>query len=100
MKRSTGFLPEAAKDLAQLVLEECPRIQLVGLMAMGPLQGDPAPVFARVSRLREELREGLGLALPELSMGMTADMHAAIAAGSTMVRVGTGVFGARPKLAP
>ncbi len=45
----------------------------------------------------DELREA-GLAMDTLSMGMTADLEAAIAAGSTMVRVGTAIFGGRPRL--
>ncbi|HLU38311.1 MAG TPA: YggS family pyridoxal phosphate-dependent enzyme, partial [Planctomycetota bacterium] len=45
--------------------------------------------------LAARLRDASGLPLPVLSMGMTGDFEAAIAAGSTMVRVGTGVFGPR-----
>lgn len=85
-------------DVAALVVHlqrHCPGLELRGVMAMGPLRDDPAPVFRRVARLLEDLRESTGLALPVLSMGMTDDMAAAIAAGSTMVRVGTGVFGPR-----
>lgn len=90
-----GVTPEDALALAQHIGLKCPRLRLVGLMAMGPLEGDPAPTFARVAALREELRDGSGLELPTLSLGMTGDLVEAIAAGSTMVRVGTGVFGPR-----
>jgi len=58
-------------------------------MAIGPLAGDPAPVFAAVARLREQLRATSGLPLPVLSLGMSGDLQQAIAAGSTLVRVGT-----------
>lgn len=85
-----------APGLLSHLTADCPNLQPVGLMAMGPLSGDPAPVFRQVATLQQTLRQRSGLALPILSMGMTGDMPAAIAAGSTMVRVGTGVFGARP----
>ncbi|MDB5873275.1 MAG: hypothetical protein JWQ07_2717, partial [Ramlibacter sp.] len=82
-----------ARELAQL-----PRIALRGLMTIP----EPAADFAaqkalhlRARALFDELR-GAGLALDTLSMGMTADLEAAIAAGSTMVRVGTAIFGGRP----
>jgi PLP dependent protein len=52
-------------------------------------------VHMKAKALFDELREA-GLALDTLSMGMTADLEAAIAAGSTMVRVGTAIFGGRP----
>jgi uncharacterized pyridoxal phosphate-containing UPF0001 family protein len=63
---------------------------------------EPAADFAgqkalhlRAKALFDRLR-GDGLAIDTLSMGMTADLEAAIAAGSTMVRIGTAIFGARP----
>lgn len=90
-----GVEPARAAALVRHVLERAPRLELRGLMAMGPLRGDPAPVFTRVAALHAELRHHTGLELPVLSMGMTEDLEAAIAAGSTMVRVGTGVFGPR-----
>ena len=66
-----------------------------GLMAVGPPPPqDPLPAFRRVA----ELRETLGL--PELSMGMSGDLEAAVSAGSTMVRVGTALFGPRSKDTP
>ena len=64
-------------------------------MGMGPLSGDPRPVFDRIATLRRQLERDSGVLLPVLSLGMTGDLEAAIAAGSTMVRVGTAIFGAR-----
>jgi len=61
-------------------------------MCIPPAEGDPRPHFAAL----RGLRDGLGLDLPELSMGMSGDYEAAIAEGSTMVRVGTAIFGPRP----
>lgn len=91
-----GVLPAAAAALLAHLQSECPNLAPAGVMAMGPLEGDPAPVFAAVATLSQRLRDASGLPLATLSLGMTGDMAAAIAAGSTMVRVGTGVFGPRP----
>ena len=77
------------------VQANCPDVTVLGLMAMGPAAGDPASVFDRVASLREALRSRSGLPLSTLSLGMSGDLEAAIAAGSTLVRVGTAVFGAR-----
>jgi PLP dependent protein len=90
-----GCLVADAPTLLEHVLERCPRLRVVGLMAMGPLEGDPAPVFAEVARLRDALRARSGLPLPMLSLGMSGDLEAAVAAGSTLVRVGSAVFGTR-----
>jgi len=90
-----GLRPGEVEALAAQVLADCPGIELCGIMAMGPLNGDPAPVFAKVARILADLRDRLGLPLATVSMGMTGDLPAAIAAGSTLVRVGTGIFGPR-----
>jgi pyridoxal phosphate enzyme (YggS family) len=71
-------------------------LQLKGLMAMGPSEGDPAPAFRELSRLRDEAEQRLGKRLPVLSMGMSGDFEAAVEAGSTMVRLGQALFGPRP----
>jgi len=77
------------------VRTKCPALVVRGLMAMGPVAGDAAPVFARIAALREALRGAAGLPLEILSLGMSGDLEPAIASGSTMVRVGTDVFGSR-----
>jgi pyridoxal phosphate enzyme (YggS family) len=79
-----------AEDLAALV-DDLVELGLAveGLMTVPPLIGDPRPHFAAV----RELATGLGL--PTLSMGMSGDFEAAIAEGSTLVRIGRAVFGAR-----
>lgn len=89
-----GVAPKALDGLVDHLLGACPALRLTGLMAMGPLHGDPASTFATVAVCREALRRRTGLALPVLSMGMSGDLPAAIRAGSTMVRVGTALFGA------
>lgn len=90
-----GCLPDDVPALLAHVRQRCPALTVQGLMAMGPLDGDPAPVFAAVAALRERLRAQSGLPLPVLSLGMSGDLEAAVAAGSTLVRIGSAVFGAR-----
>ncbi|HWI77872.1 MAG TPA: YggS family pyridoxal phosphate-dependent enzyme [Ramlibacter sp.] len=92
-----GVPPEAVLALAQEVAQ-LPRLALRGLMTIP----EPAPDFAaqeavhlRAKALFDRLRAE-GLAIDTLSMGMSADLEAAIAAGSTMVRIGTAIFGTRP----
>jgi PLP dependent protein len=87
-----GAAPEEAVELAARVAE---LLDLRGVMGMGPAQGDPRPAFAELRRLRDEAEQRLGRALPVLSMGMTEDLEAALAEGSTMVRVGRAIFGPR-----
>jgi pyridoxal phosphate enzyme (YggS family) len=93
----SGVAPGEALALAREVAQ-LPRLKLRGLMTIP----EPAPDFeaqkavhAKARLLFDEMREA-GLDLDTLSMGMSADLEAAIAAGSTMVRVGTAIFGGRP----
>jgi hypothetical protein len=58
---------------------------------------DARPGFARLRELRDRAEQKLGLALPELSMGMSADFEVAVEEGSTLVRVGMAIFGPRPE---
>lgn len=92
----SGVAPEQALALAQAVAR-LPRLRLRGLMAIPRPCADFAgqrASFARLRALFEQLR-AQGLALDTLSMGMSADLAAAIAEGSTLVRVGSAIFGAR-----
>ena len=90
-----GVLPD---DLRSFVgdLTAMPNLAVRGLMAMGPNAPDRAPeAFSRARICFEQLQR----AHPQmdiLSMGMSDDLESAVAAGSTMVRVGTALFGARP----
>jgi pyridoxal phosphate enzyme (YggS family) len=86
--QKAGCAPEEAARLADEV-RRLPALELRGLMCIPPAEGDPRPHFAA---LRELART---LALPDLSMGMSADWREAIAEGSTIVRIGTAIFGAR-----
>ena len=97
--QKSGLMAEDLPALADHILEKCPHLELRGLMCQPPVfdAGEAArPHFARLSALREELRDRLGLPLPELSMGMSGDFAAAVAEGATMVRIGTDIFGPRP----
>ncbi|MCC6303425.1 MAG: YggS family pyridoxal phosphate-dependent enzyme [Gammaproteobacteria bacterium] len=92
----SGVPPAEAADLAR-ELSLLPRLRLRGLMAIPPPSRDLETQRDPFRRLRE-LRDTLGQAVPALdtlSMGMTDDLEAAIAEGSTMVRVGSGIFGRR-----
>ena len=96
-----GVPPEGVAELAREVAR-LPRLALRGLMTIPEPTEDPAQQLAvhrRTRALFDALRAE-GLPLDTLSMGMSADLEAAVAAGSTMVRVGTAIFGTRPKKAP
>jgi PLP dependent protein len=92
----SGIAPGEALTLAREIAQ-LPRLTLRGIMTIPEPPADfPAQkaVHERARALFDEMREA-GLPLDTLSMGMTADLEAAIAAGSTMVRVGTAIFGGR-----
>ncbi len=90
-----GCPPAEAPALLRHVVAACPALRVRGVMAMGPATADPVPVFRTVAALCQQLRASSGLPLPVLSLGMSGDLEAAIACGSTLVRVGSAVFGAR-----
>jgi len=71
-------------------------LDLKGLMAMGPSTGDPTAAFTELRELRDRAEDRIGNELPILSMGMSGDFEAALAAGSTMLRLGQVLFGPRP----
>ena len=92
----SGATPEELAELARQVAL-LPNLKLRGLMAIPEPETDVAKqraAFARVRALAEQLRAD-GIELDTLSMGMSADMAAAIAEGATIVRVGSAIFGAR-----
>jgi pyridoxal phosphate enzyme (YggS family) len=98
-----GAAPEDALALLRLVRELAP-IRLAGLMTIGPLSGGPEGARASFRALaalrRRAADEGVLAPDAELSMGMSDDFEIAIEEGSTMVRIGTALFGARPERAP
>lgn len=93
----SGVAPGEAMELVQAVAK-LPRLRVRGIMCIP----EPTPdfiascaVFTRARALFDQLNLA-GMALDVLSMGMSDDLEAAIASGSTMVRVGSAIFGARP----
>ncbi len=94
-----GVKPEQAAVLAEQI-NGLPHLELRGFMTMAPLMEDPMksrPYFAQLRDLRDRIQQETGLHLPELSMGMSQDFEGAIEEGSTMIRLGTILFGTRPK---
>jgi PLP dependent protein len=89
----TGALPEAVPEIVA-ALREAKNLRLAGLMTMPPWSADAEQSRPYFRRLRE-LAERCGLA--GLSMGMSNDFEAGIEEGATIVRVGTALFGPRPK---
>ena len=92
----SGVAPADAPALARAIAA-LPRLKLRGLMTIPPASDDPAQqrrYFAELRKLNEQLAKA-GVALDTLSMGMSADLEAAIAEGATLVRVGTAIFGQR-----
>ena len=92
----SGVSPAEVARLAQAV-QALPRLTLRGLMAIPEPTPDTAKLagqFALLAKLRDDLVSE-GLPLDTLSMGMSADLELAIAAGATHVRIGSAIFGAR-----
>ena len=85
-----GDVPGLADAVAEL-----PGVRLCGLMAVAPREEEPGPAFARLAALADRVRADHPEAV-ELSAGMSSDLEEAVAAGATIVRVGTALFGRRP----
>ena len=95
----SGIKPEFAADLAAYI-RLLPRLHLRGLMVIpspAPNEQQQYQTYLRMTDLLHTLNAELNLSMDTLSMGMTDDLSAAIRAGSTMVRVGRGIFGERIK---
>jgi pyridoxal phosphate enzyme (YggS family) len=89
-----GAAPEEVDEFVARLHQEL-GLTVHGLMTVAPLGEDPRPAFAGLRQLRDGLRERYDQ-VAELSMGMSADLEAAVEEGATMVRVGTAIFGPRP----
>jgi PLP dependent protein len=88
-------VPQLLEKLTQLK-----NLEVAGLMCIPPFLNDPEkvrPYFQRLRKFRDDLSTSYGLPLPVLSMGMSHDFEVAIQEGATEVRIGTAIFGNRPK---
>lgn len=94
-----GYQPEQL--LAELKeLNALSRLEIQGLMTVPPWSAESEksrPYFRRLRELKAQCEQILGAPLPHLSMGMSDDFEVAIEEGATMVRIGTALFGPRPK---
>jgi len=92
-----GCAPGKAGELLAQV-RPFSRLEVQGLMAIPPFREDPENArtfFRKLREIRDQLEQEAGVALPELSMGMSHDYVVAIAEGATLVRIGTALFGPR-----
>ena len=88
-------VPALLEKIAQLT-----NLEVNGLMCIPPFLEDAEkvrPYFQRLRKLRDDLATSTRLPLPILSMGMSHDFEVAIEEGATEVRIGTAIFGSRPK---
>ena len=93
-----GIDPYGVPGLVRRIAEEYDGLEVRGLMMVPPYTDDAEaarPYFRQLRELRDQVQQDTGIALPELSIGMTHDFAVAIQEGSTCVRIGTGIFGAR-----
>lgn len=100
-KSKSGMKPDEVEPTIRHIMETCPRISVEGLMTMAPFSENPEdarPYFRKLRELRDSLEGKLGVGLPRLSMGMSGDYEVAVEEGATWVRLGTVLFGERPKL--
>ncbi|HLG06049.1 MAG TPA: YggS family pyridoxal phosphate-dependent enzyme [Gemmatimonadales bacterium] len=94
----SGVEPAGLDRLLEAV-SDSPRLELRGLMTLAALSEEEQvqrTAFSRLRGLRDRMRDA-GYSLPELSMGMSADYPVAVEEGATMVRLGTLLFGERPR---
>ena len=91
-----GISPQAAADLATQITS-MPHLTLKGLMCMPNPAGNAKDAFDKLRVLRDSINDKCKIAMDGLSMGMSGDYEQAIAAGATHLRLGTALFGNRPK---
>jgi len=100
-RSKSGLAPDAVPAVLRIA-DGLRNVEVRGLMTIPPLAEDPErsrPFFRQLREWRDEWAAGTGADLAELSMGMTNDLEVAIEEGATIVRVGTGIFGARIRAA-
>ncbi len=95
--QKSGVSISDTPELIAQITEKCPMLKIIGLMGIAEDTTDTSKITAQFQAL-QNLKNELSFKYPDitqLSMGMTNDMQEAISAGSTMVRIGTAIFGAR-----
>lgn len=100
-RSKSGMSVEEVEPALVHIMEKCPRITVEGLMTMAPFSKnseDARPYFRKLRELRDEMERKLKIGLPRLSMGMSGDYEVAIEEGATWIRLGTVLFGERPKV--
>lgn len=93
----SGVEPSNLPALAEAAAK-AENLQFKGLMTMAPLTDDRSEwlkAFEKLAAARDALEKSLNITLPELSMGMSGDFHEAVHCGSTVIRIGTRLFGNR-----
>lgn len=98
--QKAGVMPEEVEPLVR-ALATLPSLRVLGLMTMGPFEGDPEdsrPYFQETRKAFEALKAAAvpGVEMRHLSMGMTNSWRVAVEEGATMIRIGTALFGPRP----
>ncbi|MBO5642946.1 MAG: YggS family pyridoxal phosphate-dependent enzyme [Kiritimatiellae bacterium] len=96
----TGMSPNEVDKAVELLLTS-PRLSFEGFMTMAPFSDNPEdsrPFFRRLRQLRDDVEKRFSLSLPRLSMGMSNDYEVAVEEGATWLRLGTVLFGERPKI--
>jgi len=99
-KSKSGMRPEDVAPTISHIMVECPRITVEGLMTMAPFSENPEdarPYFRKLRELRDAIEQNLAVGLPRLSMGMSGDYEVAVEEGATWIRLGTVLFGERPR---
>ena len=97
-----GLRPEQAPEVIDYLMT-CRNLTWTGLMTLAPFCPDPEltrPVFAKLRDLRDRWEREYGVGLPDLSMGMSNDYRIAVEEGATWLRLGTALFGNRPRWRP
>lgn len=95
--QKSGVAPDDLEELVSAIAA-MPQLRLRGLMCIPPAvenMEESRPFFTLLRQLRDTMQDCCGLALPELSMGMSSDFEAAVEEGATLVRIGTDIFGRR-----
>ncbi|KAF9084572.1 hypothetical protein BGX27_003760 [Mortierella sp. AM989] len=96
----SGMLPSEALEVARHVISNCPNLKFSGLMTIGSpnpdLENGDNPDFKLLNECKAMIESSLNITDLELSMGMSDDFERALLQGSTNIRVGSTIFGARP----